>query len=240
MLSSFKKYLIGFIIWISFVWSISYAANTWSIWSLFNYLSVWSENGLSIIGSIWRLDGTKILDETITSYEIQDGTITWDDLKDSYVNSTWWIVTWDLTIIDNLWVWKNLAVNWNAIIKWKLLVNWKEVLTEDYFDLYSGSNTIFDCMNLWWKFLEVDWWLKICKIPWNKCPSGWSKYKNYSTAWSCALWARKWRCWWAGCYISWSECRNNWRSFSDSTRVYTCDVRKVWTCRTPITEVWCY
>ncbi|QFR39057.1 hypothetical protein A9Q91_02370 [Candidatus Gracilibacteria bacterium 28_42_T64] len=240
MLSSFKKYLIGFIIGISFVGSISYAANTGSIGSLFNYLSVGSENGLSIIGSIWRLDGTKILDETITSYEIQDGTITGDDLKDSYVNSTGGIVTGDLTIIDNLGVGKNLAVNGNAIIKGKLLVNGKEVLTEDYFDLYSGSNTIFDCMNLGGKFLEVDGGLKICKIPGNKCPSGWSKYKNYSTAGSCALWARKGRCGGAGCYISGSECRNNGRSFSDSTRVYTCDVRKVGTCRTPITEVGCY
>lgn len=72
-MKNIKKYIIWFIIWISCVNAYSFASN-WTIWDLFNF--VWWK---------WSLKT-----DTITSFQIKDGSINTNDLKD------WVITSWKL------------------------------------------------------------------------------------------------------------------------------------------------
>ncbi len=98
MLTSFKKYLLWFIIGLSLIWSVSYAANNGSIWALFidiawNWKLMWDDVQDSTI------DTSEIQDNSIVSADIQNESIEWIDIKDGtieaadlaeiYINSTW-------------------------------------------------------------------------------------------------------------------------------------------------------
>ncbi len=97
MLTSFKKYLVWFVIGLSVVWSVSYATNNGSIWALFidiawNWKLMWDDIQDNTIDSS-EIENSSILgidiqDGSIEWVDIQDGTIEAVDLKDIYLNSS--------------------------------------------------------------------------------------------------------------------------------------------------------
>lgn len=144
-----KKYIIWFIIWLSLISSIAYAANTWSIWSLFENISwIWYLKVDSIKDD--TIDSSKIKDETITSADIKDweistsdlasdsvtsnkikdGTIIEDDLDESLLNSIVYTTEQDPKVtpwLEELWkslVPKDSACNSSNRNKFKI-ANWK-------------------------------------------------------------------------------------------------------------------
>lgn len=61
--------------------SVAYWATSWTLWSLFNIITSWNSENWAILGtSEYRLNWANIKDGTVTSYEIQDGTLNSADL----------------------------------------------------------------------------------------------------------------------------------------------------------------
>ena len=81
-----KKYIIWFMIWLLWIWTLTYAADNGSIGALFE--KVWNEWKL-LWSNIkdWTVDSTKIEDNTITSADIMDNTITSADIMDNTITS---------------------------------------------------------------------------------------------------------------------------------------------------------
>lgn len=80
-----KKYIYGAWIWIAIVFSTGVFASAGTIWDLFVFLS-WNrvENGTNISDE-YRLDGKNIQDNTVTTHEILDGSLTTSDISSDFI-----------------------------------------------------------------------------------------------------------------------------------------------------------
>jgi len=91
-----KKYLIGFIVWLSLVWSVWYASNNYgSIWALFNIVN-WQVLGMSWSSLMnwsvwtWKLD-FKIATCLDANNKIVWTKLVWNgDNYDECTSSEWW------------------------------------------------------------------------------------------------------------------------------------------------------
>lgn len=72
-MKNIKKYSIWFILWVSLISTIWFAANSWSLGSLFTKIS-WNENGSNATGQ-YRLEWTNIKDWTVTNYELANNSV---------------------------------------------------------------------------------------------------------------------------------------------------------------------
>ncbi len=168
-----KKHINKNTIWWLFVLfffvSITYASTSWTLWDLFEFISSWGENGNSVV-NVYRLDWENIKDDTVTSYEIKNGTIQSEDIWLSQITS-FHIKDWTIESED-IWIWQitNLhIVDWtitnNNIATWTITENlldpnlvWSFWKWEE-----KGDNIYYNSWSVWiWtdtpnSELEVIW-----------------------------------------------------------------------------------
>jgi len=141
-ISSIKKYVIWFFIWLSVIVSVWYAANTGSIWELFKVIT--TDNNWSTTSN-YRLDWTNIQDWTVTVNELAPNSVTNVKMADNSVTTNeivdWTISNWDLAnnsvnsskVADNTLtasdlaadsVWSSELIETNNYTVWSLVSNW--------------------------------------------------------------------------------------------------------------------
>jgi hypothetical protein len=175
-----KKYLIWFIVWISFLWWYAFASN-WTIGDLFT--KVWTE---------WKLIGSNIQDWTVWANQLSNNSVwtnniinknvTEEKLSDNILNK---INNPSLSEIDPTAV----KLTWNQIISWiKKFSNpivWtnpiegNHLATKDYVD--NNINN-WDFVSLIWDE-EIDWVKTFMEIPIWVEPNADSNDSSLATTW---------------------------------------------------------
>ena len=158
MLQNLKKYIIWFLIWISCVWAVSYAANVGSIGALFTDITwdwklMWDEIEDGTI------DSTEIEDNTILSDDILDGTITQSDL---WTNSVW---SWQLQA-NSVWSWQlqansvwSLQLQANSVWSWQLQANsfWSwQLQANSVWSWQLQTNSVWSYQIIDWSIMAID------------------------------------------------------------------------------------
>lgn len=179
-----KNILIWFILWLSFLSWISYAANTWSIWALFT--KIWWN---------WFLMWDKIQDWTIDSSEIEDNSLTSSDLGS---NSVWTSEVSDNTIstTDIL----NNTITENDISDSFIARNSDKLDNLDSTNFMRLENSIYDWM------IDNSW----NPSNWIRTPSPW--IIPYTSWWS-SLWTLSWpfsNIFWNDIYDNWTLLENKY------------------------------
>lgn len=131
-----KYIIIWLILWFLITWLNSYAATTqtWTLWELFE--KIWS---------VYRLVWDNIKDDTIDTTEIENNTLTVDDL---WTNSVWNDELIDAPLFNNI------------NFEWWLNISW----TSKTFNVKSNdSNTIINSFldkegdNYWYVYWDQNW-----------------------------------------------------------------------------------
>ncbi len=203
-MKNIQKYLIWFIIWLSFITWLAFAANNWVLWNLFEKIN-WS----------WVLKWENIKNLSITWAKIADWTIWWNKLT----NTLSWIIS------DNtIWVYTNswrINNNTDAILGIKIPEKLSELTNDEGFitSMPSWFNTL-SIHNLWISTLnwlpvepkvkkDATWWTTIL----NKWSGNWQWNKQYYL-WSYKIPDNKWiyqiriggyvdDCWMCMAYVNW-------------------------------------
>jgi hypothetical protein len=173
-MKDFKKYIIWFIIWLLWVWTMTYAAWNGTIGDLF-----------TISWGHWVLIWDNIKDNTIDSSEIENGTIETDDIGNNVITEEKLFTTLKNKIAANT---AKVVFSWNyndLINKPSIPIDTK--LTEAEVDTYV-SNNWFIKSTLNWTFNVK----QICDENWENCVdvSSWLWWWAATTPITCTSYAK--------------------------------------------------
>lgn len=179
-----KKYVIWFILWLSLVGWLVFAADNWSIGALFEN-STWpwrlkqeaiKDNSIEWVKLKDWIDWSKIADWTIWSNEIASNSITNDKIQ-SWISEDK-LASWVQSKLNSSIDWKDVSVN-NLTVSWTL--NWFKFVKE-FWKKDENWYTIADIVTTSW----------INKTSTTKLPSTWKYITNFRLSWTSSPWY-----WWA-------------------------------------------
>jgi len=211
---------IIFWVWITLSFWVFAATTNWTLWELFNLLVSWTENWISI-SSEYRLDWSNIKDETVTSYEILDWTITNDDISSSFIAEN----SEKLDLIDSS---QFLRSDQSDTMNWNLTINGWTYWLKSYWSSYWGY--FKDTDGSWYAYVGYsNYWIKAY---WN---SYWWYFKDLDSTIYGVIWYRSYSLFWNGkirvtwdIYTGWKKVATEQYVDNNSWNEYTIKVCGTW------------